>query len=215
MESQTTTVELHGMAHGGEAVGRLEDGRAVFVAGGIPGETVEIRITREKKRWARAEVVSVIEASPERVEPPCPFVGDCGGCQWQHIAIGRQRELKRDIILGQLAHLAGLEDVSVSETVGVGEPDGFGYRNHVHLAVDDTGMTGYYRAGTREVVPVDSCRLLHALLREWQEQLPESEIGKELDRIAALLTGYMDANVPDHAPILYATHLWNNYMTRG
>ena len=47
MDSQTTTVELHDMAHGGEAVGRLEDGRAVFVAGGIPGETVEIRITRE------------------------------------------------------------------------------------------------------------------------------------------------------------------------
>jgi 23S rRNA (uracil1939-C5)-methyltransferase len=207
MDSQTTTVELHGMAHGGEAVGRLEDGRAVFVAGGIPGETVEIRITREKKRWARAEVVSVIEASPDRVEPPCPFVGDCGGCQWQHIEVGRQRELKRDIILGQLAHLAGLEDVSVSETVGVGEPDGFGYRNHVHLAVDDTGMTGYYRAGTREVVPVDSCRLLHPLLREWQEQLPPLPGAKRLELRAgtrtfqrlALLRGYVDEDAGEES----------------
>ena len=207
MDSQTTTVELHDMAHGGEAVGRLEDGRAVFVAGGIPGETVEIRITREKKRWARAEVVSVIEASPDRVEPPCPFVGDCGGCQWQHIEVGRQRELKRDIILGQLAHLAGLEDVSVSETVGVGEPDGFGYRNHVHLAVDDTGMTGYYRAGTREVVPVDSCRLLHPLLREWQEQLPPLPGAKRLELRAgtrtfqrlALLRGYVDEDAGEES----------------
>jgi 23S rRNA (uracil1939-C5)-methyltransferase len=207
MDSQTTTVELHDMAHGGEAVGRLEDGRAVFVAGGIPGETVEIRITREKKRWARAEVVSVIEASPDRVEPPCPFVGDCGGCQWQHIAVRRQRELKRDIILGQLAHLAGLEDVSVSETVGVGEPDGFGYRNHVHLAVDDAGMTGYYRAGTREVVPVDSCRLLHPLLREWQEQLPPLPGAKRLELRAgtrtfqrlALLRGYVDEDAGEES----------------
>jgi 23S rRNA (uracil1939-C5)-methyltransferase len=200
MSEETTQVQLHGMAHGGEAVGRLEDGRAVFVTGGIPGETVEIRITREKKRWARADLVSVIEASSDRVEPPCPFVGDCGGCQWQHISLERQRALKHEIILGQLQHLAGLEEPPVEATVGVGEADGFGYRNHVHLSVDHAGMTGYYRAGTREVVPVDSCRLLHPLLREWQEQLPPLPGAKRLELRAgtrtfqrlALLRGYVD-----------------------
>ena len=200
MSDETTRVQLHGMAHGGEAVGRLEDGRAVFVAGGIPGETVEVRLTREKKRWARADLVSVVEASPDRVTPPCPFVGDCGGCQWQHIALDRQRALKREIIVGQLGHIAGLPEAAVAETVGVGEPDGFGYRNHVHLAVDDAGMTGYYRAGTREVVPVDSCLLLHPLLREWQEKLPPLPGAKRLELRAgtrtfqrlALLRGYVD-----------------------
>ena len=207
MSDETTRVQLHGMAHGGEAVGRLEDGRAVFVSGGIPGETVEVRLTREKKRWARADLVSVVEASPDRVEPPCPFVGDCGGCQWQHISIERQRKLKHEVIVGQLQHLAGLKDAPVEDTVGVGEADGFGYRNHVHLAVDEGGMTGYYRAGTREVVPVDSCRLLHPLLREWQEKLPPLPGAKRLELRAgtrtfqrlALLRGYIDEDAGEES----------------
>lgn len=207
MSMDTATIQLHGMAHGGEAVGRLEDGRAVFVAGGIPGETVEVRLVQEKKRWARAELVSVVEASPDRVEPPCPFVSDCGGCQWQHIALDRQRTLKREILAGQLHHLAGLEDAPVEETVGVGEPDGFGYRNHVHLAVDAGGRTGYYRAGTREVVPVDRCLLLHPLLREWHEKLPalpgarrlELRAGTRTFQRLALLRGFVDEDAGEES----------------
>lgn len=203
----TATIELHGMAHGGEAVGRLDDGRAVFVAGGIPGETVEVRLTQQKKRWARAELVSVVEASSDRVAPPCPFVADCGGCQWQHIALDRQRELKREVIRGQLGHLAGIEDAPVEPTVGVGEADGFGYRNHVHLAVDAEGRTGYFRAGTRDVVPVDHCLLLHPLLREWHEKLPllpgarrlELRAGTRTFQRIALLRGFVDEDAAEES----------------
>ncbi len=207
MDTETTTIELHGMAHGGEAVGRLEDGRAVFVAGGIPGETVRVRLTLEKKRWARADLVEVVEASPDRVEPPCPFVGDCGGCQWQHISLERQRALKREIISGQLQHLAGLTKAPVEQTIGVGQADGFGYRNHVNLAVDANGQTGYFRAGTHDVVPVDRCLLLHPLLREWQEKLPPLPGAKRLELRAgtrtfqrlALLRGYIDENAGEES----------------
>jgi 23S rRNA (uracil1939-C5)-methyltransferase len=104
----TETVVLHGMAHGGEAVGRLPDGRAVFVAGGVPGETVRVRIAESKPRWARAKLGEVLHPSPDRVAAPCPHFGRCGGCQWQHIALPRQRALKREIVLGQLRHLGGL-----------------------------------------------------------------------------------------------------------
>ncbi len=204
---ETITVDLHDMAHGGEAVGRLEDGRAIFVAGGIPGEKVEVRLVREKKRWARGELVSVIEASEDRVTPPCPFVGDCGGCQWQHIALPRQRTLKREIIAGQLGHLAGLADAQVEETVGVGDEDGFGYRNHVHLSVDEAGQTGYYRSGSREPVPVDSCLLLHPLLREWQEKLPplpgahrvELRAGTRTFQRLAMFRGYIEESAGEES----------------
>jgi 23S rRNA (uracil1939-C5)-methyltransferase len=198
-------IQLHGMAHGGEAVGRLEDGRAVFVRGAIPGETVEVRLTQQKKRWARAELLEVVESSPDRVEPPCPFVTDCGGCQWQHIGLDRQRALKREIVAGQLAHLAGIETPPVEETIAVGEPDGFGYRNHVQLSIDPEGRAGYYRAGTHDVVPVDRCLLLHPLLREWHEKLPllpgahrlELRAGTRTFQRLALLRGFVDEDAAE------------------
>ena len=181
MSTTTHDVDLHDMAHGGEAVGRLEDGRAVFVTGGIPGERVRVELTQEKKRFARGRLVEVLRVSPDRVEAPCPWAGDCGGCQWQHIELDRQRALKREIVRGQLAHLARLEDAPVEETRAVGDASGFGYRNHVVMSVDAEGRPGYYRAGSREVVAVDSCLVLHPLLREWHEKLPPLEGVRRLE----------------------------------
>lgn len=187
--SATHEITLHDMAHGGEAVGRLDDGRAVFVAGAIPGERVLVELVEEKKRHARARLVEVLEASPHRVTPPCPYVGACGGCQWQHIAIEHQRELKRQIVIGQLAHLARLDGAPVEATRAVGDADGFGYRNHVVLSVDDAGRTGYYRPGSREVVAVETCLVLHPLLREWQERLPVLDGVSRLEMRAGTRTG--------------------------
>lgn len=182
-------ITLHDMAHGGEAVGRLDDGRAVFVAAALAGERVRVELVDEKKRYARARLVEVLEASPDRVTPPCAHAIECGGCQWQHIAIDRQRAIKREIVRGQLAHIARLPEASVDPTRAVGNPDGFGYRNHVVLSVDGEGRTGYYRTGTREVVAVDSCPVLHPLLREWQENLPRLDGVSRLEMRAGTRTG--------------------------
>jgi len=179
--TEPVDVVLHAMAHGGEAIGRLPDGRTVFVHGGIPGETVRVEIQQEKKRWARARLVEVVEASGDRREAPCPHFDACGGCQWQHIDLGRQRVLKRDILIGQLQHLAGIEEPPVEDVRGVGNDDGFGYRNHVLLSIDDEGRAGYLRAGTHEPVAVDHCAVLHPLLQEWHEALPPLEGVKKLE----------------------------------
>ncbi len=197
-------VLLHGMAHGGEAVGRIEDGRAVFVAGGIPGEQVRVRILKEQKRWARAELVEVLSPSEDRVEPPCQYFGVCGGCQWQHIALNRQRALKREIVQGQIRHLGGMETISVEETRAAGEPDGFGYRNHATFAVDAQGHTAYHRAKGRELVPIDRCLLLHPLLREGHEALPLLPGLRSLELRAGVRTGQrlvMATGQVDPAPV--------------
>ena len=79
--SQREDVAVTGIAAGGEGVGRLGDGRAVFVRGALPGERVTVAVRDEKARFARAELAEVLEAAPERVVPPCPRVADgCGGC---------------------------------------------------------------------------------------------------------------------------------------
>jgi 23S rRNA (uracil1939-C5)-methyltransferase len=166
------TIELDGMAHGGEAVGRLPDGRAVFVAGGIPGESVRVVLVEERKRWARARLVGVERPSPDRVDPPCPHFAPCGGCQWQHIALPRQRELKRQVVEGQLRHLGRIEDPPVEACRNVGAPDGTGYRNHAVFRFTDEGLPAYHREGSRERVPIDHCMILHPLLQEMHEALP-------------------------------------------
>ncbi len=169
---ESVEVTFHGMAHGGEAVGRLDDGVAIFVAGALPGETARVLVTQRKKRWARGELVEVLKPSEHRVQPPCPHFGPCGGCQWQHIELGQQRELKREVLISQLQHLGGIENPPVDPVRAVGPDDGFGYRNHAMLAVTPEGKTAYRKARSHELVPIDACPLLHPLLQEWHAAMP-------------------------------------------
>ncbi len=193
-------VVCEGVAHGGEAVGRLEDGRAVFVPDAIPGERVRVRVTQARRRFARAELVEVLEPSPDRVAAPCPHFGPgrCGGCAWQHIRPGAQAELKARLVREQLAHVGGLTDVPVRPTLQPasppGEPEGFGYRERATLTAAADGRLGFLRAGSHEVHPVDRCPLLAGGLQELPSQLGRHPAGAKVrlrrgaegDRLAVL-----------------------------
>lgn len=151
-------VELHphDIAHGGEAVAR-RDGKAHFVAGAIPGEIIEASITEDRGSWARAALVSIIEPSPLRREPPCQYASVCGGCQWQFTDTETQRSWKRDTLVGQLQHLGRIEDPVVNETMVAG-PD-LGYRNRMDFHVVD-GRAGLFRPRSHDIVHLDQCPLL-------------------------------------------------------
>ncbi|MGH9223880.1 MAG: TRAM domain-containing protein, partial [Acidimicrobiales bacterium] len=99
------------MAAGGSALARLEDGRVVFVDGAVPGDVVSARLTEEKRDFARATIVDVLEPSPDRVAPPCPaLAAGCGGCTWQHVAPAAQGRLKAEIVADALRRIAKLAD---------------------------------------------------------------------------------------------------------
>ena len=107
------------MAAGGEAVAREPSGRVVFVRGALPGEAVVARMVEERDRYARAVVERVDDASPSRVEPPCPYVAaGCGGCSWQHIAPAEQRALKRQIATDALTRAGGVAGAVVVDGPG-------------------------------------------------------------------------------------------------
>ena len=150
------------MAHGGEAVGRY-DGKACFVAGAIPGERVEARIVKEKARWARADLVEVLVASPDRIEPVCPAFGACGGCNWQYASYGRQLEWKHDVVESQLQHLGGLDGILVKPTIAPGPP--FGYRNRMDFSVSNR-RPALHRHRSDRLVALDGCPLLRPELAE-------------------------------------------------
>jgi len=183
---QVEDVTCEGVAHGGEAVGRLADGRAVFVPYAIPGERVRVRVTQARPRFARAELLEVLEPSPDRVEPPCPHFGPgrCGGCAWQHIRPEAQADLKARLVSEQLAHLGGLTDVEVRPTLlpasPTGEPAGFGYRERATLTAAGDGRLGFLRSASHQVHPVDRCPLLAAGLQDLPSQLGRHPAGAKV-----------------------------------
>ncbi|NPA91606.1 MAG: class I SAM-dependent RNA methyltransferase [Chloroflexi bacterium] len=186
---------LEGIAHGGEAFGRHE-GKIIFVPYAIPGERVRVQIVREKARWARARLIDVLTPSPDRITPPCPYFGPdkCGGCQWQHIAYPRQLALKREVVVDQLRRLGHVADPPVREVLAVGEP--FHYRNHMQFTVAPDGRLGLFRGGSDQVIPVDTCLLMHPLLEEVYTSL---EVGWEGLRRVILRAG---VNTGDRMVIL-------------
>ena len=91
----STRVNIYDLAVGGEGVGRLADGRVVFVAGAALNDELVVSITEEKSRYARAEIVEVLVAGEGRHEPPCQYVkAGCGGCDWQHLTQEAQIDAK-------------------------------------------------------------------------------------------------------------------------
>jgi 23S rRNA (uracil1939-C5)-methyltransferase len=159
-------VEVTGLAPGGDAVGRqvggAAEGRVTFVAFAAPGERVRARVVREKKNVAWAELVAVERASPERVSPPCPLFGTCGGCQWQHVSASAQREAKRQIVERALG-------VAV-EVRAVG-PE-YGYRERARL-VAGGGVLGFRAWRSHAVVDVPRCPLLAPAL---EAELPSLRV---------------------------------------
>ena len=91
-------VRFEKLVYGGECLGRLADGRAVFVPFLLPGELAEVEITESKERYARGRLVKLLERSPERVVPPCPYFSICGGCHYQHLSYVLQVALKKDLV---------------------------------------------------------------------------------------------------------------------
>ena len=127
------------VAHGGHCVARHE-GRVVFVRHTLPGERVVVRVTEDRHPgFCRADAIEVLEASPDRVERPCPYSGPgrCGGCDWQHVDPAAQRTLKATVVREQLARLAGLPDVDVPVEELPGGP--LRWRSRARFAVDRSG----------------------------------------------------------------------------
>ena len=155
------TLTATGMAHGGEAVARVET-RVVFVRGAIPGETVTARITAAPGhgRFLRADVVAVAEASPDRVTPPCAYAGSCGGCDWQHIALAAQRRFKAGVVAEQLTRIGGEppDRWSHLEVEPVeGDVDGLQWRTRMRYAVDAEGRAGLRAHHAHDIIPITEC----------------------------------------------------------
>ncbi len=143
-----------------QGVGRLADGRAAFVPGAIPGETVEIEITQDKGRFCEASLCSVLEPSPKRASSACPHAGACGGCQGRHMEYGLTVSLKRQVVIDALTRIGGVEAPDVLEPLGCESPERIRNKAEYPIARQDGRMViGAYAGGSRRVVPIRDCLL--------------------------------------------------------
>jgi len=162
-------IPIASLAYGGDAVGRLPDGRTAFVSGACPGDTVAIEILEDKERFVRARVQAIVEASADRVAPPCPYFGACGGCTWQHVSYSAQLVAKRRSVLDALERIGKIADADSLVRETIASTAEYGYRNKVELVTDPTSVRpvlGFHRAASDEVIPVESCLLLPKRLRK-------------------------------------------------
>ncbi|UCC68640.1 MAG: class I SAM-dependent RNA methyltransferase, partial [Armatimonadota bacterium] len=187
---QRIHLRLESLAAGGEAVGRHE-GMAVFALWGCPGDEAEVEITEVSHRFARGVVRAVISPSADRVEPPCPHFGDCGGCQIQHIAYEAQLRHKATILRDSLSRIGGLPDVEVGDTWGMDDPWRYRGRAEYHGQLDSSGqlVLGFARHHSHDMLALQECRLQHPLSEQVRAAVLEAmaRVAQSADERGALL----------------------------
>jgi 23S rRNA (uracil1939-C5)-methyltransferase len=156
-------VNIYDLAVGGDGVGRLEDGRVVFVAGAAVDDDLLVDITEEKSRYTRGTIIEVLSAGDGRRKPLCHHVPrGCGGCDWQHLSEEAQIEGKVSLVEDALRKLGSITSPDVGYVAG---PEPLRYRTTVRLGVEN-GRAAYRRAHSHELVQVDDCLIAHPLIDE-------------------------------------------------
>lgn len=161
------TITSH--THGGEALGRLPDGRALFVPYALPGETVRVDVIEEKSNHARGRLLEVLQASPQRVQPRCPHFTTCGGCHYQHMGYPAQLEAKTSILRDQLERIGGLKDIKILPATASSKA--WNYRNHIQFHLTPQGKLGFKAPRSEVVVPIQECHLPEAPLNALWPQI--------------------------------------------
>jgi len=155
------------LAKGGRGIVRSPAG-AVFVAGVIPGEEIEFRVLPERRGAAlQGRLLRVLNPSPDRVPPPCPHYGRCGGCNLQHLSYPGQLSGKRQILASNLTRLGGFPDGLAIETIS--SPP-WRSRTHAEFRWIDR-QAGFYRRGSHELEPVEDCLLVPEVVARWLKEV--------------------------------------------
>jgi 23S rRNA (uracil1939-C5)-methyltransferase len=190
-EASSLILKAETPVYGGYVLGR--EGRVIFIRGAIPGELVDVSVEERKRDYSVSSVKNVIEPSASRREPPCRVFGICGGCQLQFMEYEKQVSVKEEILRDAMKRIGGME-VALEASLTAQE---FGYRHRGQFKVSAQGI-GFYREGTREVIPVDHCPVMEPAINGMLRKLAGIDLSgvKEIsvvsgDTLAVLVRGAM------------------------
>jgi len=162
MAEETLTLTVQKLASGGDGIA-FSDGRVVFIPLTIPGEKVVCRLVSGSRDYARAVLLDVLEPSPDRVVPPCPIFGLCGGCNLQHITIERQRELKVGSVRETFLRMAKFDPGPLQIISGAE----YGYRNRAEFHFSGDHGIGFMASDSSESVRARDCPVVAPSVRAW------------------------------------------------
>lgn len=154
-QSDTVGFELQisDVAFGGKGIGRHQ-GKATFVPFAVDGERVRAKIVREKRQFAEAELLAVIDPSPDRVLPECPYFGRCGGCSYQHIRYAHQLELKTRQVAQAMQRIGRISAPPMRAIIP--SPKTYGYRNRITVHAQDN-IVGFYQRDSHRLLDIEVC----------------------------------------------------------
>lgn len=199
----TLALEIQGLTTDGRGIARPEGKPVIFVDAALPGERVEARIRRKSSKLWEAELVEVLHASPDRVQPPCRYVPVCGGCRLQHLALPAQTRAKRAWLLETAARVGRWQPRHLELLAALVEVKALSaesYRTRIRLHASPDGRVGFHAARSNDIIEIDDCLVaaepiraalpgLRASAREQAPRFPELE-----------LTAQQDGTVAVHAP---------------
>ena len=204
------TLEIDSLSYGPYGIGRL-DGKAVMIPHTAPGDTVEARLVESKERFAIGEALRIVNPASVRQTPPCPYVGACGGCSWQHVRYDAQLRAKQQSVEDALRRIGKLDAFELRPIIP--SPVEYQYRRRIRLQISSSGTLGFYGASSHQLVEIDSCLIaddrLNGVLqtiRHWMRDvrtsLQDLEIvsGDEPNQVVVVARA-PDQFLPSDAPV--------------
>ena len=168
-------LDIDRLSYGPYGVGRME-GKAIMVPNSAPGDRLITRLIESKERYAIGEIVKIVTPSPLRQMPPCIYVGDCGGCTWQHIGYPEQLKAKQQSVADALRRIGKFADFDLRPIIA--SPHVEHYRRRIRLQVSAVKRLGFYSAASHHIVEIENCFIaahplnrVIAALRQWLDQL--------------------------------------------
>ncbi len=154
MPEPAVSLTIDRLSYGPAGVGRIE-GKVIFVPGTVPGDEVEVILDEEKKTYATGHLVALRHPSSQRRQPPCPYVGRCGGCPWQQVEYAEQLRAKEALVREHLRRIGGIPDPPLLPIIPSRQE--WHYRHRVRLHVEDNARLGFSQARSHELVEITSC----------------------------------------------------------
>ena len=163
------TLTIDAAAFGGSGVGTLDNGKRCFVRGAVPGDILKVRLLSDKKKFSVAEIVEIVQPSPARVKPACPYFGECPGCSYLNMTYAEELRWKQIQFERFLVH-SGLADESAIRPP-IGAPSRLGWRNKITFTYRD-GVRGYLAEDNQSLLEIADCPLAKEKLRTLAANTP-------------------------------------------